>query len=520
MSEPVHAAIYVRISRDSEALGLGVKRQEKDCRKLAEDKHWVVADEDVYIDNDVSASKRRARPRYEAMMKAVASGRVQAIVVWDVDRLTRKPRELEDWIDYADDLGLELASCGGEIDLATPQGRAMARMKGTFARLEAETIGKRQRAKHREMAEAGRYVGPRPFGYRFATDSDGRVLTGAAQRLVVDDAEAAVIRECVQRVLEGQALWTIMKDLNRRGITTATGHEWRSQPLRRMLLRWTHAGYRKHQEFKDERWVGPVHLHEADWEAIIDRETHERVVAKLTDPGRVSNRGDTSLKYLLTWIAECGVCERPLVGASQHAYMVKGYKRKDGTRSPDRQRVYPAKYICPHPDCHGVSRRMDDVDEFVERHVLALLEAEGVRVFGGDQAVVEAARARIDAITSQRLMLSDLATTPVDEGGLDEAQFKRQNAKLSQQLKIEQARLKAAQPAEGFDAFIGADATAAWKSARVDQRRAVLDALTEMGGLRITVDKIGPGAFSAKGADKYAGIRVEWAEAAATRGAS
>ena len=63
-------------------------------------------------------------------------------------RLTRTPRELEDVIDQADRLGLKLASVGGDIDLATEQGRMMARMKGTVARYEVEQQARRLKAKH------------------------------------------------------------------------------------------------------------------------------------------------------------------------------------------------------------------------------------------------------------------------------------------------------------------------------------------------------------------------------------
>lgn len=72
--------------------------------------------------------------------------------MWDVDRFTRTPRELEDVIDHADRLGSKLASAGGDIDLATEQGRLMARMKGTVARYEVEQQRRRLKAKHRELA--------------------------------------------------------------------------------------------------------------------------------------------------------------------------------------------------------------------------------------------------------------------------------------------------------------------------------------------------------------------------------
>lgn len=56
------AATYTRISRDEEGLGLGVARQEQDCRALAERQGWQVV-EPIYCDNDISASTRSRKPR-------------------------------------------------------------------------------------------------------------------------------------------------------------------------------------------------------------------------------------------------------------------------------------------------------------------------------------------------------------------------------------------------------------------------------------------------------------------------
>src|SRR4051794_36750378 len=87
------AALYARISQDEFRSGYGVERQLEDCRREAERRGWVVARE--YVDNDTSASNGRPRPRFEQMMGDVDAGRVEAIVVWDADRLTRQPLEVE-----------------------------------------------------------------------------------------------------------------------------------------------------------------------------------------------------------------------------------------------------------------------------------------------------------------------------------------------------------------------------------------------------------------------------------------
>ena len=69
MSEGRKAAIYVRISRDREGAGLGVQRQEQDCRELAERLGWHVVG--VYPDNDVSASDRPSTSDQRRVLQAV-----------------------------------------------------------------------------------------------------------------------------------------------------------------------------------------------------------------------------------------------------------------------------------------------------------------------------------------------------------------------------------------------------------------------------------------------------------------
>ena len=115
---PVRAAIYVRISKDRTGAGLGVARQEEDCRALCERRGWLIAR--VYVDNDVSAYSGKPRPAWRELLADLEAGRMDAVVCWHVDRLTRSPRELEDVIDLHDGQGIALATVTGEIDLSTP----------------------------------------------------------------------------------------------------------------------------------------------------------------------------------------------------------------------------------------------------------------------------------------------------------------------------------------------------------------------------------------------------------------
>ncbi|MEW1963880.1 hypothetical protein AB0302_00500 [Micrococcus sp. NPDC078436] len=149
------------------------------------------------------------------------------------------------------------------------------------------------------------------------------------------------------------------------------------------------------------------------------------------------------------------------------------------------------------------------MDEFVERHIVALLEAEGVRVLGGNQKAADEALVRVEEIEAQMALVSDQWI----DRKITQAQFDRQNARLLAQLEDQQAQLRSARPALGLEEFAGTNAGDAWENATVVEKRAVLKVLIDTAGLRIDIDKIGPGAFSAAGANPYEGIRVEWEQA-------
>src|SRR4249920_1550944 len=80
---PERAAVYVRVSRDKTGAGLGVDRQEADCRAKAAELGWTVVA--VYADNDLSAYSGKPRPGYRRLLADVRAGAVDAVVVWHTD---------------------------------------------------------------------------------------------------------------------------------------------------------------------------------------------------------------------------------------------------------------------------------------------------------------------------------------------------------------------------------------------------------------------------------------------------
>jgi site-specific DNA recombinase len=232
------------------------------------------------------------RPEYRRLLDDVRAGVIDAVVVWHLDRLHRQPRELEEFFEVVDAAGVSrLASVTGDVDLATDDGRFMARILGAVARKESDDKSRRIRRKAEEIALTGRVGGggTRPYGFE-------------ADRMTVREGEALVIRECVSRFLSGEALRSICNDLNERGIPTVAGAPWKTQTLTRLLGSPRISGQREHRG---------VIVADAVWPAIVPAADTARVRAILSDPSRRTNR--TARRYLLVRLLRCGSCGELLV---------------------------------------------------------------------------------------------------------------------------------------------------------------------------------------------------------------
>jgi DNA invertase Pin-like site-specific DNA recombinase len=215
---------YVRISEDLDGLGLGVARQEEDCRALAERRGWTVTD--VFRDNDVSAYKARAvRPEFERMLSVMEAGLLDGVVVYDLDRFARKPSDLERAIVIFDSRpGLLFATVQSDIDLSASDGRTMARVMVAFANKSSMDTSRRVARKHLELARAGVPVGgSRPFGWQ-------------ADRRSIDRSEARLLRQAAADILAGVGLHTICRVWNDAGIATTRGNPWRKTVLKNAML--------------------------------------------------------------------------------------------------------------------------------------------------------------------------------------------------------------------------------------------------------------------------------------------
>lgn len=292
----LRAAVYSRISHDPHDRQLGVERQEQDCLRLISGRGWELA-RPPYRENDTPASTRSTakRPVYEQMLTDLQAGTAEVLVCYSTSRLTRRPLDYERLIRLTQDKGVQIATVvSGAVDLATADGRVIARVLAAMDAAESERVGERISRAARQRAEYGEWHGgpTPPFGYRF-------VPAGAKRTLAVVPEGAALVREAAARVLAGESLYRIRQDWNCRGLTSTAGNPGRSQGIKRCLVRGAVAGL---TERRGEFFAG-------SWPAILDEPTWQQVRTVLLDPARNTRTFvQRSALHPLTGLLWCGLC--------------------------------------------------------------------------------------------------------------------------------------------------------------------------------------------------------------------
>lgn len=288
-------AIYTRQSKDKTGLEAGVDRQLKECRAKAGPNVTV---DYVLSDNDISATTGKVRPDFERLLDLIKRDLVDTVIVWHTDRLYRKLRDLVRITDLTDEHPVKIITVkSGELDLNTATGRMHAGILGSVSSQEGEHRRDRQVSAYRDYAEAGVWgFSHRPYGYTRtpSTKANGKTVPGEVT--VVPD-EAVVIREAFARYYGGASYYSIVADLNKRGIPTVKGNTWSITQLRTVLSNPRYAGVNLYlgQEVGTGSWV-----------PIITAE--EWAKYKGVAAPRQINHFSRTATSLLSGLMVCGVC--------------------------------------------------------------------------------------------------------------------------------------------------------------------------------------------------------------------
>lgn len=401
------AAIYARISKDADGDELGVKRQAKLCREAAAEKGWDVVG--TYVDNDRSAmSRTKKRPEWERLLGDIEEGRIDAVVAYSSSRMYRRPADLQRLINLAEKGRVEIATvASGRIDLDTADGRMLAGILANIDQGEAERTAERIRAQRAQQAATGDppRTGRPGFGYRRVEG-----------RFEIVPEQAAVIREIVQRLIDGQSMHSVVAYLNREGVQTYTGTSWSRTTVDNIIRSPRIAGRRVHRG-ED---IGP-----GNWEPIVTL-TAWRAVNAVLD-ARAAEWSWTPPRaggYLLSGLLVCGSCER------------------DMTHKADAGIYLCPRWSIPHPDGHP-SIQAKDVEEYVLREA-------SVRVKPPSFVVVNPGRAAASLIHEQEELearLEQLALDRYMSNSITEAEFFAARKALLRRLEEIRAKIDASTPA-------------------------------------------------------------------------
>jgi site-specific DNA recombinase len=312
---PDHVAIYIRWSTDDQGDGTTLEVQQEACELFIRSQGWTVRKDLIYVDDGYSGGNLK-RPAITALRKVIKDDRVDCVVVFKLDRLSRSVVDtvnlvLEEWEGRC-----YFKSAREPIDTASPAGKMFFYLLASYAEWERNVIRERTAGGRQQRASQGHWAcGPTPYGYR----SDEH------KRLVVEESEAAVVRAIFESYLKGSTIGDTVRRLQAEGAPAPKGPgQWGKPLVRHILSNQVYIGVLQYGRWKANprhgRDAGAPRLLKAEVPsvklegavpAIIDEATFW-TVQKLKEERdarktKVSGRAYSS-QWLLSGIAKCAKC--------------------------------------------------------------------------------------------------------------------------------------------------------------------------------------------------------------------
>jgi len=225
-ADDVQAIGYVRVSTDRQAeQGVSLEAQEAKIRAMATVQGVDLAE--VIIDGGESA-KNPKRPGLERLLAMVNAGKVQAVIIAKLDRLTRSVKDLASRLELFEKKKVALVAVAESLDTGSAAGRLVITIMAAVSQWEREAIGERSRDALRHKRAQGERTGNVPSGFRVA--ADGR-------HIEPDSAEQAAVLAITELRAQGHSLRGIASTLNGQGHRTRRGTAWRLESVNRVVKR-------------------------------------------------------------------------------------------------------------------------------------------------------------------------------------------------------------------------------------------------------------------------------------------
>jgi len=328
----VRCAIYTRKSHeeglDQDFNSLDAQRESAESYIESQKHEGWVASPEPYDDAAISAATLE-RPALQRLITDIEADRVDIVVVYKIDRLSRSLRDFGRLMDIFEQHGVSFVSVTQRFDTSSSMGKLTLNVLMSFAEFEREVIGERIRDKIAAHKRRGKHCGGVPvLGY----DTDRR-----ARKLVVIAKEAKLVRKIFRRFCELGSTTELMAELNRQGHRTKAwtslkgrvqgGRPWNKAHLYRLLNNPKYIGRVEHK--------GEVY--DGEHEAIVPQKLWEEAHEILTENHKArGNHTRSETPALLKGIIRCGHCD---------CAMGPTYTRKRG-------KAY-RYYLCVHASKNG-----------------------------------------------------------------------------------------------------------------------------------------------------------------------
>lgn len=213
MQKNILCAIYTRVSTDNQA-----EVEFNSCEAQKEKiEHFIKGQEGfsvygVFNDEGYSA-KDLNRPAMQRMLREIKQSKINCVVTYKMDRLTRSAKDFYQLIEYFDKYDVDFISITERYDTSIPSGRLLRNIILTYAQFERELASERTKDKLLQKAQKGMWnCGTTPYGYRRMD-----------KRLVIEEKEADVVRLIFKKYIDTGSISCIYNLLREDGVLDRKG---------------------------------------------------------------------------------------------------------------------------------------------------------------------------------------------------------------------------------------------------------------------------------------------------------
>ena len=239
------AGIYIRVSTEDQAReGFSLGEQEEKLKQLCDYKGYKVYK--VFCDAGISAKDMEHRPKFQEMLKDMKDGKINYIVAYKLDRVTRSVRDLEELISQLEKYNTYLVCDRDDVNTSTANGRFFVRMLTVLSQLEIEIVSERTKFGLNGAIKSGHLPGQVALGFK----KDGNKKT------IIDPATAPIVKRVFDLYLQGKTFLQISNIFNDEKVLNKN---WKDTHIERIINNRLYMGdYEMYKRLKEWKNVEPV----------------------------------------------------------------------------------------------------------------------------------------------------------------------------------------------------------------------------------------------------------------------